>query len=166
MVPFHEALRDGRRGQRHDVRDPDRPRAGASARAPTPAATAGSPPNIEGLTLTQHRQQGHVVARRPRSRHATHAPTRHLRHQRRGDRRRHVPHARRRHPARGRVSLLPCRGHQQRADRHRARAELPAAEGDRIVPCLRDHVVGPRRRLPTRPPRSVSSHGSCPTRSS
>ena len=108
----------------------------------------GAPPNIDGLTLTRIATRAMSDARRPGPGHAAHAPAGDLRDQRCRDRRRHVPHPRRRHPPGRRVRLLPGRRHQQRPDRHRARPELPAPAGDRLVAGVRDHALGPRRRRP------------------
>ena len=63
--------------------------------------------------------------------------------------------------------LLPGRRHQQRTDLDRARAELPAAPGHRLVPGLRDHAHRTRRRRRRgRPHRARLARSSRPTNSS
>ncbi len=47
----------------------------------------------------------------------------------------------------GRVRVLPRGRHQQRPDRQRARAVLPAAAGHRFEPGVRHHAERARRRL-------------------
>ena len=60
--------------------------------------------------------------------------------------------------------LLPGRRHQQRADRERARAQLPAAARDRILACLRDHAHrSRRRRRRVRAHRAGLTRGARPT---